>query len=275
MKAALMDNGSIEPAAHRNLRRLAAEVGKRAGMRVEAVSWKHSDRIPAAELDGRNAWTLAPWVRSGVADGEREFVFIPFFVSPQGAVGSALRADLEALALETGGLEFSFTEGLSDGLAAIAADRILEAMAARGLNRSAVIVVDHGGPAEESAKIRNRVAAEIRGILGDGIGPLFAASMESPEGLAFAFNRPLFSEILSSPALAGGDTVVAPLFLAPGRHAGPDGDLARLARAAEARRAGLRCHFAGLVGTHPRVPDIISKHLRAAAPAGELQLETP
>jgi sirohydrochlorin ferrochelatase len=275
MKAALIDNGSIEPAAHRNLRRLAAEVGERAGMSVEAVSCKHSDRIPAVELDGRRAWTLARWVRSGVADGEREFVFIPFFVSPQGAVGSALRADLEALALETGGLEFSFTEGLSDGLAAIAADRILEVMAARGLNRPAVVVVDHGGPAAESANIRNRVAEEIRRILGDGIGPLFAASMESPEGPGFAFNRPLFSEILSSPALAGGDTVVAPLFLAPGRHAGPDGDLARLARAAEARRAGLRCHFAGLVGTHPRVPEVISGHLRAALLASELQLETP
>ena len=47
MKAALIDNGSLEPAAHRNLRRLAAAVGERAGMRVEAVSWKHSDRIPA------------------------------------------------------------------------------------------------------------------------------------------------------------------------------------------------------------------------------------
>jgi sirohydrochlorin ferrochelatase len=99
--------------------------------------------------------------------------------------------------------------------------------------------------------------------------------MESPDGPDFAFNRPLFSEILSSPVLQGGNTVVAPLFLAPGRHAGPDGDLARIARAAEARREGLRCHFAGLVGTHPRVPEIISRPLRAAARTGTLQLATP
>jgi hypothetical protein len=275
MKAALIDNGSLESAAHRNLRNLAAAVGARAGIPLAAVSWKHSDRIPASELGGESAWTLAPWVRSQVANGEREFVFAPFFVSPRGAVGSALREDLAALAMETGGFEYVFTAGLSDELAAIVIDRIDEAIASRGLHRPSVIVVDHGGPSAVSAELRDRIAAEAFAALGDGIGPVFAASMESPEGSACSFNRPLLSEILSSPALAAADTVVAPLFLAPGRHAGPDGDLARIARAAEVRRAGLRCHFAGLVGTHAGVPEIISRSLRAAARSNHLQLETP
>jgi sirohydrochlorin ferrochelatase len=274
MKAALIDNGSLEPEAHRNLRRIAAAVGELAGIAVAAVSWRHSDRIPEAALGGRKAWTLEAWVRDQVAGGEREFVFVPFFACPQGAVGSSLRGDLEALALESG-LEFTFTAGLSSDLASIAAERVVEAIALQGLDRPAVIVVDHGGPAAAAADVRNAVADGVREVLGASIGPLSAASMESPEGPGFQFNRPLFSELLSSPAFEARDTVVVPLFLAPGRHAGPGGDLERIARAAEARRAGLRCHFAGLVGTHPRVPEILALPLRAAARTNNLQLEKP
>ena len=264
MKAALIDNGSLEPAVHQNLRKIAAAVGRIAGMPVTPVSWKHSDRIPAKAFDGEKAWTLSPWVRGCVAQGEREFVFAPFFANPKGAIGLAMRTDLEALAMETGGFEFTFTAGLSRDLAAIVIDRIVETIAQCGLHRPAVIVVDHGGPVATSAELRNAVAMDVLEVLGDSIGPVAAASMESPGGAAFEFNRPLFSELLSSPALAGVDTVVAPLFLAPGRHAGPDGDLVRTARAAESRNAGLRLHFAGLVGTHPRVPEILSRPLQAA-----------
>lgn len=273
MKAALIDNGSLEPEAHRNLRRIAASVGKRAGIAVAAVSWKHSNRIPEAALDGTRAWTLESWVREELAAGEREFVFIPFFACPQGAVGSRLREDLEALAIETG-LDFAFTAGLSPELASIAAERVIEASAPLGLDRPAVIVVDHGGPSAEAAEVRNAVAEGLRKALGESIGSVSAASMESPAGPGFQFNRPLFSELLLSPALAAADTVIVPLFLAPGRHAGPGGDLERIALAAEAKRPGLRCHFAGLVGTHPRVPDILALSLRAKARTDNLQLET-
>ncbi len=79
MKIALIDNGSLEPAAQRNLRAVAAGLAGRVGAPVAAVSWKHSDRVPAAALDGTPAWTLVPWVRSQLADGERQFVFVPFF----------------------------------------------------------------------------------------------------------------------------------------------------------------------------------------------------
>jgi hypothetical protein len=274
MKAALIDNGSLEPDAHRNLRRIAALVGELAGIAVDAVSWKHSDRIPETALGGRKALTLEAWVRDEVAGGEREFVFIPFFVCPQGAVGSCLRGDLEALALETG-MEFTFTAGLSSDLASIAAERAFETVTSLGLDRPAVILVDHGGPAAASAGVRNAVSNGMREVLGKSIGPLSAASMESPDGPEFQFNRPLFSELLSSPAFAARDTVVVPLFLAPGRHAGPGGDLERIARAWEARRPGLRCHFTGLVGTHPRVPGILALPLRAATRISNLQLETP
>ena len=241
MIIALIDNGSLEPAATRNLRAVAAGLFERTGVVVEPVSWKHSDRIAPDALDGVPASTLAPWVRTQVARGEREFLFVPFFISAQGAVGSVLRHDLEKLSTELGGFSFAFTEGLAARgvLAGIVAARIREALATRGRTRPAVIVVDHGGPSAASAALRDAVAAEVRVLLGSEVDTFAAASMEGIHG-------PLLAAQLGAAGFAGRDVIVAPLFLSPGRHAGPEGDLAEIAGASPAR-----VHFTELVGTHP------------------------
>lgn len=267
MKAALVDNGSLQPAAHENLRRVAAAVGARAGFPVSAVSWRHSDRIAPGALADGPAWTLEPWIRAQVAAGEREFVVIPFFISPQGAIGSSLRGDLDALRAAAGGFDYAFTDGLADGsvLAGIVADNVREAA---GAGRPAVIVVDHGGPSPESAAVRDRVAGGVREILGGAFGPVAAASMESPEGGQFSFNRPLLQEALAAPGFSSGDVVIAPLFLSPGRHAGPAGDLARIAEAATMRSPLLRCRFARLAGSHPAAAAFLAEALSRALSAG-------
>jgi sirohydrochlorin ferrochelatase len=256
MKVALVDNGSLKPAAHGRLREVAASIEKSAGTRVDAVSWKHSDRA------GTEAATLAPWIRSQVSEGEREFLLIPFFISPQGAIGSSLRRDLTALQGETGGFDFSFTSGLShSALATIVADRVRETAVAHGLRLPSVIVVDHGGPSPASADVRNRVANAARDLLWGTIGMLVAASMESPDGEGYAFNRPLLADALAAPGLEANDVVIAPLFLAPGRHAGQDGDLSRIVREAQVRTPQLRCHFTDLVGSHPSVAPRLASNL--------------
>lgn len=246
MTIALIDNGSLESAAHRNLRTAAAALSARAGVMVESVSWKHSDRIPEAALDGRPAWTLAPWVRAKVAAGERSFLFVPFFISAQGAIGSALRTDLETLSAHLGGISFAFTDGLAarGALAEIVTARIRETITAESLSRPTVIVVDHGGPSAGSAALRDEIATDVRRRLAEEIGPLAAASMEGAHG-------PLLAEVLAVAGRDRNEVVVAPLFLSPGRHAGPDGDLAQIARATVGRTTPLRVHFTGLVGTHP------------------------
>jgi sirohydrochlorin ferrochelatase len=266
MKIALIDNGSLEPAAHEGLRAAAAAIGALVHADVEAVSWRHSSRIRAEALRGGPATTLAPWVRAHVAAGEREFLFVPFFISPQGAIGSALRADLEALRAEPGPFEYAFAEGLGDGtaLAAIVADRVRETAQALGLRRPAVVVVDHGGPSRNSSDVRNRVADAVRAALGGSASAVTAASMESPEGAEFTFNRPLLADALAAAGQA--DVVIAPLFLLPGRHAGPGGDLEEIARAAGARAGGPRCHFTALVGSHPAAIEYLASSLARALP---------
>jgi sirohydrochlorin ferrochelatase len=272
MKVVLVDNGSLEAAAHDGLRAAAASIGERAGVPVEAVSWRHSNRIPPGALKGGPGRTLAPWIRAQVLDGEREFLFVPFFISPQGAIGSSLCRELGRLREETGGFDFSFTGGLADGpaLPSIVSDRVRDTLAAARLRRPAVIVVDHGGPARASADIRDAVALAVRGELGGDIGPLAAASMESPGGAGFDFNRPLLADALAAGGFDSGDVVIAPLFLLPGRHAGPGGDLEGIARAAQERSPRLRCHFTGLVGSHPIAIETLAGALSRALGAGAL-----
>jgi hypothetical protein len=270
MRIALLDNGSLEPASHRNLRAVAAAVAARTGLVVEAVSWRHSDRIPAEELDGAPAPALLPWMRARLREGEREFVFLPFFISGEGAIATAVRSDLETLRRAGAGFAYAFTAGLApadETGGEIVAAGVRETIAARALRRPAVVVVDHGGPVRASAILRDRVAALARDRLGDAVSAVAAASLESPDGPDFAFNQPLLAAQLGYPGFDRGDVVVAPLFLSPGRHAGPDGDLAQIARAAEARWPGLRCHFTGLVGRHPLAAGALARNLRACVPA--------
>lgn len=266
MKVALIDNGSLEPASHRLLRAVACSLSGLAGAEVEAVSWRHSDRIPAAELDGVPARTLDPWIRARHARGEREFLFVPFLVSAGGAIAGSIRASLQALREELGGFAWTFTAGFSPAaevLSGIVAARLREAAEAAGLARPPVIVVDHGGPARASAELRDAVAAGVRARLAGRIGPLSAASMESPEGPGFEFNRPLLAEQLRAPGFNRGPVLIAPLFLGPGRHAGPEGDLARIASAAP----GVQAHFAGLLGSHPLAVAALAESLRERLPA--------
>lgn len=270
MKVALIDNGSVEAAAHEGLRVAAAAIGARTGATVEAVSWRHSDRIDPAALRGGPAATLEPWIRAQVSRGERDFLFIPFFISSQGAIGSSLRRDLDGLAAETGGFAYAVTEGLASGgaLPVILADRVRSMLEQKGLGRPALIVVDHGGPSKASASIRDRVAAEVGAALSGVVGPVRAASMESPEGPEFAFNRPLLAELLREPGFSAGDVVIAPLFLLPGRHAGRGGDLESIAAAAQAGNPLLRCHFTELVGSHPLAIETLASALERALNVG-------
>ena len=252
MIVALIDNGSLEPAVHRNLRSFATALSAQAGVTVRAVSWKHSDRIDDHDLEHTPAWTLTAFLRSFVALGQRDFIFVPFFLSAEGAIGSALRRDIETLQRELGTFDFTFTEGLSDCgvVSSIVAERVRDTQVARGLSRPAVIVVDHGGPSAASAGLRDELSAQVREKLADDASVVAAASMEGA-------HPPLLADLLRDRKFAGQDVVVAPLFLAPGRHAGPDGDLVRICRTSHPRT-----HLTELVGTHRLVLDALAAALR-------------
>ena len=125
-------------------------------------------------------------------------------------------------------------------------------------------LVDHGSPVRELTAVRNALAMEVEAVLGRGFS-LAPCSMERREGAEFDFNEPLLERLLAMPPWNTGDVIVAMQFLQPGRHAGPEGDIAAICREAEARSPRLRTHMTALVGESPLLIDILADRLRDGA----------
>jgi sirohydrochlorin ferrochelatase len=258
----LVDNGSLEPAATLSLRRLASSLGDRVGVRVEPVSMRHSNRIPADELGGVPAETIDEALATRASAGVRRVTVVPLFFGPSGA----LTTYLPEVARRFPGIEVRLCPALHRAgdarLAMIIATNVLGV--AIGLGASSeprpVALVDHGSPTRELTAVRDALACEIAALLGDSF-KVASCSMERREGPAYDFNEPLLERLLAMPPWNSGDVIVAMQFLQPGRHAGPNGDVATICRAAEAASPGLRTHMTALVGESPLLIDILADRL--------------
>ena len=290
----LMDNGSLEPAATLRLRGLATALGERIGQRVEPVSLLHSSGVPGENIGGTPAEIIEPALERRLKAGQNDFLIVPLFFGPSGALTDYLPARLAHLRIKHPQLSVKLAAPLfaagDDRLARILADQVrascLSADLSDGrsllagdtspdlaLNRlqagsykekpARIALVDHGSPARAVTDVRNELAKQ----LGVQLGPDFivaASSMERREGAAYDFCEPLLAGLLRKPGWNTGDVTVAMQFLLPGRHAGPAGDVATICREAEAVSGGaLRTTMTGLVGEHPLLVDILADRWRA------------
>jgi sirohydrochlorin ferrochelatase len=272
MLCLLFDNGSLRPAATFSLRRTAAALAARLPVPVLPVSLLHSSGIDPAELGGEPARLLEPALGELLATGERTVVLLPLFFGPSAALTEYVPRRLEALAAKQGPADIRLARPLVD-LGAAPDDRVAEALAERtretvrrqGLVRPRVILVDHGSPQPAVAEVRNHLAARLGRILATEVEAVAPASMERRPGEAYAFNDPLLEERLTAAPFNQGDVVVALQFLAPGRHAGPGGDVAEICDRARARCPGLRTHMTEPVEDDPRIVDVLVQRFREAA----------
>jgi hypothetical protein len=85
--------------------------------------------------------------------------------------------------------------------------------------------------------------------------------MERRPGPEFDFNEPLLERLLGTPAFSTGEVMIARLFLQPGRHAGPHGDLEQIAHAAAAHSPGLKIAFTEPLGSHPDLVPLLLERL--------------
>ena len=91
--------------------------------------------------------------------------------------------------------------------------------------------------------------------------------MERRDGAEYDFCDPLLARLLDTPPWNASRVIVAMQFLLPGRHAGPDGDVAQICRQAEAAHPGLKTQpTAHSVGAHPLLLEILADRWRAAGP---------
>ncbi len=249
----LVDNGSYEPAATLGLRSLAKEVGQLIGKEVHPVSTMHSTKIDPALLGGQPAVIFEQAVQQAKADGIDELVVLPLFIGPSRAITEYLpKVFADA---QPGAMKLTIRQPLfgDDGfeLTGMLADNLRATGWTKG--SGTVLLCDHGSPIPEVTACRNALAASLRKELGLKPEELIACSMERREGAEYDFNEPLLEDALQS---AKGDAVILMLFLLPGRHAGPDGDVATIAK--EHAPAGLRWKLSSLLSTHFQLPEILA-----------------
>lgn len=267
----LVDNGSLEPAAILRHRALADALGARLGCNVAPVSVLHSDRVPADQIGGRAAEVLEPALRRRLAGGDTDFVVLPLFVGPSRALSEFIPLTGDTLRREFPSLRLRVAAPLhapdDDRLAQILEAQTLAALAAARVaaREVRVAVVDHGSPAPAVGVARDEITARLAAGLSGRLAAVAPCSMERRPGSEYDFNEPLLANLLASPPWNAGHVVVAHLFLLPGRHAGPGGDIAGICQAAEKASGGrLRTIRTGLLAEHPLLLDILADRFAAA-----------
>ncbi|MEX2600748.1 MAG: CbiX/SirB N-terminal domain-containing protein [Balneolaceae bacterium] len=265
----LTDNGSLRPEATLNLRRVASRLSAMTGRKVEPVSLLHSSKVPVKKLGGEPAQTVGPSIREAAEKGEREFLILPFFFGPSRALTDYLPRRIAQLEEEFSGLDVQIAKPLVDmegpadsRIAHILKEGVLACIPAG--SRPPVILVDHGSPEPAVTAVRNVLAGQLSLLLEEEVSRVVPASMERRKGSEYAFSDPLLEDLLDRTTSWASPVIISMLFLSPGRHAGPDGDIAAICREAEKRNPGLKTVMTGLVGEQDGVAEILADRLEEA-----------
>ncbi|HTB63541.1 MAG TPA: CbiX/SirB N-terminal domain-containing protein [Opitutales bacterium] len=264
----LVDNGSLAPAATLALRSLAARLGETTGHPVRPVSLLHSSAIAPDLLDGKPAHILEPTLWALAAAGKNNIVILPLFFGPSAAVEEYIPDRVRHLLLTWPQLRVRLAPCLVDAtqpddhrIAALLADRVRAVAHENKFFHPAVAVVDHGTPQRAVNAVRNLVAAQMRVLLGGFARQVVACSMERRAEPEFDFNEPLLAILFDQNGFSAGEVIVARLFLLPGRHAGPGGDIETICRAATTRHPELKIALTEPLGTHPGLLPILGDRL--------------
>jgi sirohydrochlorin ferrochelatase len=263
MKTLLVDNGSLEPAATLTLRAVAAELSVRTARSIEPVSLLHSHKVSADELGGVPAEIVETYLRRELVAGESEFTIVPLFFGPSRAITEYLPELIEKLRKTYPEIEVRIAPTLyQEGdlrLAKLLADNVREARTANFSPNDSIRValVDHGSPALAVTAVRDSLAQQLAAELGDEVEAVAPCSMERRAGEEYDFNEPLLETLLKRDGWNSGPVIVAQLFLMPGRHAGPDGDIAKICAEAEPVAPQLRIVPTPTLAIHRGLIDVL------------------
>jgi sirohydrochlorin ferrochelatase len=270
----LFDNGSLRPASTLSLRVTARQLAAELGVEVRAVSLLHSSAVDASGLGGQPAQLLEPALNEFLAvQPEALVVVLPLFFGPSGALTDYVPERLGSLMKKSPQAQLRLARWLVDPvesdnrIAQALVDAVRRQIVAEKLIRPKVVLVDHGSPQRAVTAVRDFLGRQVQALLADEVETVAVASMEKRSGPAYAFNDPLLAERLRTPLFDRGDVVVALQFLSPGRHAGPDGDVARICAEARQECPELRTHLTETIASDQRVIEVLTDRYRQALQA--------
>ena len=270
----LFDNGSLRPASTLSLRVTARQLAAELGIEVRAVSLLHSSAVDPSGLGGKPALLLEPALNEFLAgQPEAVVVVLPLFFGPSGALTDYVPDRLVALKKKFSQAQLRLARWLVDPakpdnrIAQALADAVRRQIIAEKLVSPKIALVDHGSPQRAVTAVRDFLGGQVQALLVNEVETVGVASMEKRSGPAYAFNDPLLAERLRTPPFDRGDVVVALQFLSPGRHAGPDGDVARICAEARQERLELRTHLTETIASDQRVIAVLTDRYRQALEA--------
>mmetsp|Transcript_42935 Transcript_42935/g.100849 ORF Transcript_42935/g.100849 Transcript_42935/m.100849 type:complete len:347 (+) Transcript_42935:75-1115(+) len=280
-RIALIDNGSMKPEATLSLRRLAAALEALAAdrglgdVKVEAVSYKFSDRIAASKLEDKPAEILPAWLQRVASERPQgPVMLLPLFVGPSTTIGSSMPeaikkvADLDVeiappLVCGCPYLSPSSPSGAME-LATILAERLQDLPRGDDSTKreEVVFICDHGSPAAPVTRAREAVRVELEKKIGL---PVSGCCMERREGSEYDFNGPLLEAALRQ-LPKGARARVALLFLQQGRHAGPGGDIAGIVADVQKERPDVTIATTEVMAGHPALLEILLQRMQQGVP---------
>jgi sirohydrochlorin ferrochelatase len=251
----LVDNGSHRAESTLSLRRAASALAEKVGVPV------HLGGVPAEIFE--------PFIKARQEEhGTSSFLVVPLFFGHSAAIFEYLPQRVRELQAGWPELQVRVAPCLVDlddptdlAVARILARLVRKKTAEADLDRPAVTLVEHGTPRIAVNKVRNHLAAQLREELGADASAVEASSMERRDGDEYAFNEPLLETLLGKEGFDR-DVVLSMLFLSPGRHAGPGGDIAGICSDAEKAHPGLRTHMSELFATDPAAIELLAQRYR-------------
>lgn len=263
----LVDNGSKQADATLALRRLATQLSQHTGKTIHPISLQHADAIPAQDLDGTPAQTFPAFLKAQLALGKRDFVAVPLFFGLSKALTSfipdevaKLTPDYPELTLKVAPVTYPLPEG-DVRLAQIVFEHIRQVQQQDDVD-ARIVLVDHGSPSPKITEVRQRIAQSLLEQFGLHVEQ---AVMERRAGKEYDFNGELLESWLRQQAQQGvTNVIVAMLFFLPGRHAGPNGDVAEICDGVVKEFPNLRYTITPLIGEHPLLLDILKDRINAA-----------
>ena len=229
----LLDNGSVRPASILAARELARRVSSKIGKPVSHAACQHSDKVPAAELAGEPCLVWGDFLEREWARGIQRILVLPLFFGPSSAIAIKARRVARQFCERRPGVSCEVARSLvdvsdetDDGIAQLISQQVIEKLDTVSEKRTQCILVDHGSPNPEVGRCRDLVGKQLAESLADRGVNVIASSMERRPGPDYDFNEPLLESVLEELDSSKIERIVlAYLFLFPGRHAGPGGDI--------------------------------------------------
>ncbi|MEC8043768.1 MAG: CbiX/SirB N-terminal domain-containing protein [Verrucomicrobiota bacterium] len=268
-----MDNGTLRPDSILNLRKVAKNLSTLVQVEVFPIGLMHSHKVDPGLIGGEPALSVESLTSSEFSEESTELIFIPFFFGPSLGIREWLPKKLNSWIGEHPNVSFRILGELfrsgDDRIARALADHSRKTIRESKMCHPSLALVDHGTPLREVNQVREQVGDELEKLMSSEISDFSTCSMERREGKEYDFNDPLLESILekwSENKDKDIQILVAPLFLLPGRHAGEEGDLAKICSRFHCAEKNILIERSDLLGQHPLVLEVLRDRIKECKP---------